>query len=123
MSTPTELADSYIAMWNETDAGARRRLIDRIWSENARYVDPVAAGDGRDGIDAMVATIQERFPDHRFHRTGPVDHHNGRLRFTWALAPEGGEPLVAGVDFGTLSADGRRLETITGFFDTVPAAA
>ena len=121
MSDPTELVDRYIAMWNETDPGRRRELIARTWTETARYVDPVMAGEGRDGIDAMVAAVQQRFPGHHFRRTSTVDGHHDRLRFAWELAPEDGPAVVGGTDFATVAGD--RLETVTGFFDTHAAAA
>ncbi|HZD25297.1 MAG TPA: nuclear transport factor 2 family protein [Alphaproteobacteria bacterium] len=119
MSKPTELIDRYIAVWNETDPARRRELIALTWTETAHYVDPLMEGDGPAGIDAMVAGVQERFPDHRFRLAGEVDAHHDRVRFGWELAPEGGEPLVAGIDFGVIAADGR-LQTITGFLDLVP---
>lgn len=122
MTNLTELIDRYIAMWNETDGARRRDLIARTWSETARYVDPLMRGDGRAGIDAMVAGVQERFPGYRFRRTSPVDAHNGQVRFAWDLAPEDGPTLAAGVDFGVIAADGR-LDSITGFLDHAPGSA
>ena len=62
MSNSTDLIDRYFAMWNETDAGKRRELIAKTWTENARYVDPMLEGEGRQGIDAMVAAKHQRFP-------------------------------------------------------------
>lgn len=123
MTDFTELADRYIAMWNETDAKRRREIIARLWTDNARYVDPLMSGEGANGIDAMVAAVQQRFPGHRFRRTGKVDAHNHCLRFGWALgASPDAPPLVAGIDFGVIAADGR-LQAITGFLDQVPQAA
>jgi hypothetical protein len=119
MSDLTALTDRYFEMWNETNRDRRRKLIAEIWTDAPSYVDPVGQGEGRDGIDEMVAGVQERFPDHRLNRTSPIDAHNGRLRFNWELAPEGGEALVKGVDFGIVVGD--RLHMITGFFDQVPA--
>lgn len=122
MTDTTALVDRYIAIWNETDAGRRRALIDETWIEDALYVDPMMRGDGRADIDAMIAAIQERFPGHRFRRTSEVDAHNGRLRFRWELRPEDGPALVGGTDFGEVAADGR-LSGITGFIDQAPALA
>lgn len=116
----TVLADRYIAMWNEGDGGRRRGTIAAIWSAGARYRDPLLAGDGHDGIDAMVQAVQDKYPGHRFRRTGPVERHNDRLRFAWELGAEGAAPMVTGVDFGVLDAEGRLAE-ITGFFDSVAA--
>lgn len=122
MSDPTALADRYIAAWNETDAGRRQALVAAAWTEDAQYRDPKLAGDGQAGIHAMIGQVHATFPGHRFHRTGPVDAHGDRLRFAWALAPEGGPPLVCGTDFAVVAADGR-LASVTGFFDAAPAAA
>jgi len=119
MTTPVALIDRYIAMWNATDAEDRRDLVAGAWTETGSYVDPQLDGQGHAGIDAMVASVQERFPNHRFRRISDVDAHKDRVRFAWELAAEGEAPLVRGVDFGVLSADGR-LQSITGFFD--PAA-
>jgi len=117
MNTLTDLIDRYIAAWNETDAGRRRDLIARTWSEDATYLDPMLQGDGKDGIDAMIAAVQERYPGHRFRRTGEVESHHDRVRFTWDLASAEGEPMVKGTDFGAVAND--RLQAITGFFDQV----
>ena len=88
MNTLTDLIDRYIATWNETDGGRRRDLIARTWTEGASYLDPMLQGEGSDGIDAMIVGVQERFPGHRFRRTGDVESHHDRVRFTWELAPE-----------------------------------
>jgi len=117
----TQLVDRYIAMWNETDAGRRQALIARTWTERASYLDPVMQGEGRTGIDTMVAGVQQRFPGHRFRRTSEVDAHHDRLRFCWELAPDGGPAIVKGTDIGIV-ADGR-LTAVTGFFDQAPAPA
>jgi hypothetical protein len=121
MSKLNELADRYIAMWNEADAVRRRDLIAAIWMPDGSYVDPVVSSDGHAGIDAMVKAVQERFPGYRFARTSDVDSHHDRIRFCWTLAPAGGAAIVEGVDFGTLAGD--QLKSITGFFDKAPTPA
>jgi hypothetical protein len=119
MTDTVKLVDRYIAMWNADDANDRRDLVAGTWTEGGHYVDPLMEGQGHAGIDAMVAGVQERFPGHKFTRTSEVDTHNGCVRFGWALAAAGQPPLVAGVDFGVLAADGR-LASITGFIDQMP---
>ena len=123
MSTLTDLIARYIAMWNETDGERRRQIIAGVWTRNASYIDPVLQGDGQAEIDAMVKSVQERFPGHKFRRTGAIDMHHDRARFGWELGPEGGEPVVVGTDFAVI-AGGERLAAVTGFFDRVaqPAA-
>ena len=122
MTNPTELIERYFAMWNETDAGRRRELIARTWTEDARYIDPMLEGEGQGGIDAMVAAVHARFPGYRFRRTSDIDLHHDSVRFAWALAPEDGPDFADGVDFGVVAQDGR-LRAITGFIDRAPAAA
>jgi hypothetical protein len=120
MSDFNDLIDRYIGVWNETDAGKRRTLIARTFTEGTHFIDPLQEGEGQAGIDALVEGVQERFPGYRFRRAGTVDAHHDRVRFRWELAPDSGEVFVDGTDFATI-VDGR-LDRVTGFFDRVPAA-
>jgi hypothetical protein len=120
MTNATMLIDGYITAWNETDPARRRDLIARIWTEDARYDDPMLSSRGHTEINAMTEAVQVKYPDHRFRRTGDVELHHDRARFTWSLAPEGGPALVQGTDFAVITEG--RLSAVTGFFDQVPAA-
>ena len=120
MTNPAEIVDRYLAAWNEADSGRRRDLIGTIFAEQASYRDPVQTGDGRDGIEEMIAGAQARFTGMRFQRIGEVDAHGGGVRFRWSLGPADGESIVEGTDFATL-VDGR-FDRVTGFFDKLPAA-
>src|SRR5215472_10054866 len=66
MSNATEIANRYIALWNETDSGKRRALIAKAWTEDANYVDPLMKSEGHAEIDAMIAGVQQRFAGHHF---------------------------------------------------------
>ncbi|CAH2910865.1 MAG: hypothetical protein CPSOU_1866 [uncultured Paraburkholderia sp.] len=98
MNAHTDLIDRYFDAWNETDGARRRELIASTWASDADYRDPLMAGSGHDGIDAMIRAVQERFAGHTFRRSTEVD------------------------GFGTVDAHGR-LQTVTGFLDQVPAGA
>jgi hypothetical protein len=37
----TRTVDTYLAMWNETDPGRRAEHIERVWTRDGRYVDPL----------------------------------------------------------------------------------
>ncbi len=121
MRTATELAESYIAVWNQTDPVARRRAIEELYSQDARYVDPLAVAQGREQIDATIAAVQAQFPDFTFRLAGPVDAHHDQARFTWELGPDGGEAPIVGFDVAVTDDDGR-LELVLGFLDRAPAA-
>ncbi len=109
----------YLDCWNETSPAARRKLIDEVWADDARYIDPLAEAHGRDEIDATIAAAQRQFPGFVFTLAGPVDAHHQQARFTWGLGPEGGEPLVIGFDVAVTGDDGK-IKTVLGFLDKVP---
>lgn len=118
---PTAVAKAYIAAWNETDAAARRTLIADTWTPDATYVDPVAAVAGYDGLDALIAGVQARFPGFRFGLLGEADGHGEHVRFSWGLGPaEAADAPIKGTDMVRL--EGGRLKAVTGFLDQVPAA-
>ena len=119
MSDTTQTVQSYIAMWNETDADERRELVAQTVTEDASYLDPVMSGDGIDGISEMIGGAQQQFPGHRVTLIGGPDAHHDRVRFTWSLAAaDGGDPVAIGVDFVTVADDGR-MRAITGFLEPV----
>jgi hypothetical protein len=120
MSDFTELAEQYIAAWNETDPAARRALIDEIWAADGRYIDPLAEVTGRDQIDAVIAAAQGQFAGMKFRLAGAVDAHHDQARFTWELGPDG-TAVVVGFDVAQRDADGR-LALVLGFLDKVPSA-
>jgi hypothetical protein len=125
MTDITSVVHNYIAMWNETTPEDRRAIIAETFADDASYLDPMQSGNGREGIDAMVAGAQTQFPGMRFELTAGPDAHHDRVRFGWRLvagagAGAGGEPVAAGVDFATVADDGR-LRAVTGFLE--PAAA
>lgn len=122
MTNAPDIAERYIALWNETHGERRRDLIAQSWTETASYVDPLMRGEGYDGIDSLIAAVHERFPGHRFVIRGEPEGHNDRVRFSWSLGAEGAPPVAHGTDFAVLAADGR-LQSVTGFLDQRPAGA
>ncbi len=120
MADVATLVDNYIATWNERDAGLRRALIAETFADDADYLDPLMHGDGPDGIDAMIAGVQQQYGEYRFELVDGPDAHNDRVRFTWHLVHNGDEVSVAtGYDFGTVAQDGR-LQSVTGFLEAAP---
>lgn len=114
----TQLADAYLAIWNERGDDARRALIAATWTSDGLYLDPMLRGEGHDGIDAAIGGAQPLFPGLDFRRTSEVDVHNDRLRFSWELGAEDEPPAMAGLDIGQV-VDGY-LSSIIGFFDIWP---
>ena len=117
MTTDTAtVVETYLAAWNATDPAERRMLVERTFTPDARYLDPLMRGEGHDGLDAMIAAAQAQYPGCRFVLAAGPDAHNDVARFSWHLAPEDGERLATGHDFAVVAADGR-LSSVTGFLD------
>ncbi len=120
MSTVNETVAGYIAAWNETDAGRRRDIIARTWSEAGSYQDAQRDGTGHDAIDAMIAAVQAHFPGYRFRLSSGIEAHHDRVRFSWVAGGTEQAPLFfGGTDFATLASDGR-FGAVTGFTDAMP---
>jgi hypothetical protein len=121
MTTYDELAQRYIDTWNETDPAARRAAVEQLYTEDARYIDPLATAEGHDAIAAMIGAVQDQFPGFVFRLAGPVDGHHNQARFGWELGPAGAEAPIVGFDVAVI--DEGRIQTVLGFLDKVPAAA
>jgi uncharacterized protein (TIGR02246 family) len=122
MTASPDLAARYLAAWNQTDPAARRAAVADLFTEDARYTDPLADVTGRDAIEAAIAAVQAQFPGFVFRLAGPVDAHHDQVRFTWHLGPEGQEAPIVGFDVAVTDGDGR-IRAVLGFLDRVPSAA
>ena len=107
------IARRYIDLWNERTPARRREILAANWATDARYVDPLMSGDGHDGVDALIAGVQQRFPDFKFSLIGEPNGYGDHVRFCWGLGPDGADSPIKGTDFAVLS-DGR-IRSITGF--------
>lgn len=115
----TAVVDAYLDAWNETDAAKRATKIERAWIQDASYADPLLEGNGRPGIDRMIAGVQQQYPGNLFRRTSGVDQHHDQVRFGWELFAPDGSVVVAGIDVATIAADGK-LARVVGFFGDLP---
>jgi len=122
MNRYEEIAQHYLASWNETDADARQASIEQLWAADGRYTDPLADVQGLKQIDATIAAVQAQFPSFHFRLAGPVDGHGNQCRFSWELGPDGAEAPVVGFDVAVLTPEGK-VQTVLGFLDRVPPSA
>lgn len=119
MADPKTIAEAYIAAWNETDPARREKLLENAFTEDVAYRDPIMQGDGHGGVGALIDGVHARFPGFRFTLRGEPDGFADRIRFSWALGPDGAEAPVEGTDIGLV--ENGRLKEVTGFLDKVPA--
>ena len=119
MTEPKQIAERYIALWNEPDAAVRQQLLAQDWIDGASYVDPMMAGKGVAEIDALIGGVHKQFPNFSFKLIGKPDGHGDNIRFSWSLGPgDFVDAPIEGTDFVRL-ADGK-LAAVTGFLDKVP---
>ncbi|MEV4639481.1 nuclear transport factor 2 family protein [Actinoplanes sp. NPDC049548] len=120
MSDFDTLVTRYLHAWNQTDPAERRATIDEVFAADVRYVDPLAAVEGREALDGLIGAVQQQFPGLTFSPGATADAHHDQGRFTWHLGPDGADPIVVGFDVVELDADGR-IRTVLGFLDKIPA--
>jgi hypothetical protein len=122
-----ELADRYLALWNEPDADRRRRMIAELWTEHGRHllqppqeIRAIAAqpgigltaileARGYEEIEARVASAYEHWVGSEglsFRGRGDADQLGDVVKFHWEAVTEDGEVFAVGLNVLVL-ADGR----------------
>lgn len=119
MNDATTLADRYLAAWSEPNADARLALVVQACTEDATYLDPLVSGEGHQGISDMIGAVHAQFPGIRFRRTGNLQEHHGRVRFTWEVAM-GDDDVLKGTDIAIV--ENGRFRDVLGFIDQAPAS-
>ena len=123
-----ELADRYLALWNEPDADRRRRTIAELWTQDARhFVQPpqeiraiaaqpgigltaILEARGHEEIEARVASAYEhwvRSEGLSFRGRDDADRLGDVVKFHWEAVEKDGELFGVGLNFLVLAADGR----------------
>ncbi|HCU96393.1 MAG TPA: nuclear transport factor 2 family protein [Actinobacteria bacterium] len=99
----TELAERYIAAWNEPDPAARRKAVTEIWSASARSCTSGAEYNGHAAIETRVAEAHDKWVGqggYLFRSRRAAEGHHGGVRIHWEMVPAaGGAAASAGVQF------------------------
>jgi hypothetical protein len=130
ISSPSaaELAQNYLALWNEPDADRRRRMIAELWTPDGRHIlqppEEIRAIAARPGI-ALTAILEARGYEEIQARVASAYEHwvgseglsfRGRddaerlgdvVKFHWEAVTKDGEVFGVGLNFLVLAADGR----------------
>jgi len=117
--TIVDNVEAYVAAWNEPDATARIRILQRCWAEDATYLDPNADLRGRDALAAHIAKMQAARPGARIEMMSGIDLHHNVVRFLWRLVRGDGSAGDVSIDFGEVDGNGK-LTKIVGFFGDAP---
>lgn len=105
--TAEEVFEEYAASLIEPDEARRLEILEHLWSDDCEVVLPEARLVGHAAINAHITSIRRAFGHATPVLVGPVDAHNGYLRFEWRMVGPSGELLAAGVNVGEQAADGR----------------
>lgn len=110
-----EMLADYFEVWHTSDDAHRVELMNKVWSSDGVFVDPLAEKIGRDKVTAHAKQFHERNPNHRFIITGKVKAHHKYVRYDWILVDGNGERILKGEDTLVLEEDGKIRRAI-GFF-------
>jgi len=112
----------YVAAWNEPDAVARLKILERCWAEYASYVDPNVELSGSTAFSDHISNVQAGRPGARIEMMSGVDLHHNVVRFLWRVVRADGRLGDTSIDFGEVDAGGRLMK-IVGFFGEAPKRA
>jgi len=123
-----ELAEQYVALWNEPDADRRRRMIARLWTEHGRHIlqppqeiraiaaqpgiamTAILQARGYEEIEARAASAYEHWVGSeglRFRGRDDADRLGDVVKLHWEAVAEDGTVFAVGLSFLSLAADGR----------------
>ena len=119
MATADEAMKLYVAMWNSTDEGERRRLAEQALTDDASITYPTVQAQGWDGVVKAIASLHRQVPGVRFVATSGVEQHHGWLRESWRMLRADVSRVGDGEDVCELAEDGR-FRRVIGFHDPLP---
>jgi hypothetical protein len=122
-----QLADRYLAVWNEPDPEVRRTSVEQLWTEDGLHlleppeeivkrateigVTASLAARGHDELFTRVTRAYDEFVapgQYEFRRHGDAAALQDMVKLRWAMVPAGGgEVLAVGIDLLLLGPDGR----------------
>lgn len=133
-----QLADRYVALWNEPDAERRRRMIAELWTEDGRHLlqppqeirgiagqpgiglTAILEARGYEEIEARVASAYEHWVSSEglsFRGRDDAERLGNVVKFRWEAVSPDGEVTGVGLDFLVLGADGR-IESDYAFIES-----
>jgi hypothetical protein len=111
MNNPQDLADRYVAVWNESDPALRRKGIAELWDpDGAHYVRTLEAR-GFDALEKRITGSYEknvRSAGHRFRAASNAQTLRNVVTFNWEMVSvDRSKVLAVGLEFLVLDDRGR----------------
>jgi hypothetical protein len=123
-----ELAEKYLALWNERDSDQRRRLIAELWTQDGRHIlqppqeiraiaarpgialTAILEARGYEAIETRVASAYEHWVGSEglsFRGRDDAERLGDVVKFHWEAVARDGQVFGVGLNFLVLAADGR----------------
>lgn len=112
MNAAQQLADRYAAVWNETDADARRQAIAKLWGPEGLHYVKTREARGYEALETRIVGSYEknvRDGGNRFRAAKNAQALGGVVTFNWEMVTAGGEIAAVGLEFLVLDDRGRIL--------------
>jgi uncharacterized protein YndB with AHSA1/START domain len=109
------IAAKWFEAWSETDATARRQLLESVANADVHMRDKYSCIDGVEELTEHIAGAQRFMPDMHIRQKGTARHCQGVLLVDWVAASKTGEPKGSGTNVFVLGPD-NRIESVTGFW-------
>ena len=107
--------DRWLALWTETDAGARERTLREIATSGVRFRDRYSMTDGLEDLVPHIGAAQRFMPGFALKREGDVRHCQGTAIAEWVAVGPDGQQRGGGTNVFVLAPDGK-IELVTGFW-------
>ncbi|NNF27764.1 MAG: M24 family metallopeptidase, partial [Gemmatimonadetes bacterium] len=79
------LVDQYVAAWNEPSRAGRMEMLEEVWAEAGRYLDPSAHTRGREALADHIGGFQRGMSGPSIQRSGPVIGTGAHITFPWEI--------------------------------------
>jgi hypothetical protein len=127
MNDPSDLADKYVALWNEPSPERRSRLIRELWIEDGEQLlsppqeireianrpaiglEAVLEARGYSALESRAASAYGEWIERgrfRFRRRDDLMRISDVVTFTWEMVAPDGAVAGTGLEFLVLAADG-----------------
>ena len=123
-----ELAEAYVALWNEPDANRRRRMIAKLWAPDGTHIlqppqelraiaaqpgiamTAILEAQGYEEIEARATSVYEHWIGSEglsFRGRDDADRLGDVVKLHWEAVAKDGTVFAVGLSFLVLAADGR----------------
>jgi hypothetical protein len=122
------MTDTYIALWNEPEAGRRREMIAELWTADGRHIlqppqeireiaaqpgialPAILEARGYEQIEARATSVYEHWVGSEglsFRGRDDVDRLADVVKLHWEAVAPNGDVFAVGLSILVLAADGR----------------